>query len=69
MMTSDKMIRIGLLVAGCAVLGWCIGVGIKVGKRETHKLTIVHVNDTHSHFEPERTGEYAGMGGALERAA
>ena len=32
-------------------------------------LTIVHVNDSHSHLEPERTGEYAGMGGALERAA
>ncbi len=32
-------------------------------------LTIIHVNDTHSHLEPERTGEYAGMGGALERAA
>lgn len=69
MNTSDKIIRTGLLVAGCAVLGWCIGVGIKVGKRETHTLTIVHVNDTHSHFEPERAGDYAGMGGALERAA
>lgn len=32
-------------------------------------LTIIHVNDTHSHLEPERVGEYAGMGGALERAA
>ncbi len=32
-------------------------------------LTILHVNDTHSHLEPERTGEFAGMGGALERAA
>lgn len=69
MTTSDKIIRIALLLAGCAVLGWCIGVGVKLGKRNTHRLTIVHVNDTHSHFEPERSGEYAGMGGALERAA
>ncbi len=69
MTTQDKIIRIVLLVAGCAVLGWCIGVGMKVARRHTHCLTIVHVNDTHSHFEPERTGEYTGMGGALERAA
>lgn len=33
------------------------------------RLTIIHVNDTHSHLEPERTGEYAGQGGVLERAA
>lgn len=32
-------------------------------------LTIIHVNDTHSHMEAERTGEYMGMGGVLERAA
>jgi 5'-nucleotidase len=30
---------------------------------------ILHTNDTHSHFEPERAGEYAGMGGIIERAA
>ena len=33
------------------------------------RLTILHFNDTHSHLEPERGGEYAGMGGAIERAA
>ena len=32
-------------------------------------ITIVHVNDSHSQLEPVRSGEYAGMGGALERAA
>lgn len=32
-------------------------------------ITILHVNDTHSQLEPIRSGEYAGMGGALERAA
>ena len=32
-------------------------------------LTIIHVNDTHSQIEPIRSGEYAGMGGMLERAA
>ncbi len=32
-------------------------------------LTIVHVNDTHSHLEPARGGEYDGFGGAIERAA
>ncbi len=33
------------------------------------KLTILHVNDTHSHLEPERTGDEAGKGGVIERAA
>ena len=32
-------------------------------------ITILHVNDSHSQMEPVRSGEYAGMGGALERAA
>jgi 5'-nucleotidase len=32
-------------------------------------LVILHSNDTHSQFEPPRTGEYAGMGGIIERAA
>ena len=33
------------------------------------KLTIIHLNDTHSHLEPERTGDDAGRGGVIERAA
>ena len=33
------------------------------------RLTIVHVNDTHSQLEPVRSGEFSGLGGALERAA
>lgn len=33
------------------------------------RLTIVHVNDTHSHLEPERSGNTAGKGGVIERAA
>ena len=32
-------------------------------------ITILHVNDSHSQLEPVRSGEYAGMGGELERAA
>ncbi len=33
------------------------------------KLTIIHYNDTHSHFEPLRGGvENEGMGGVIERA-
>lgn len=37
----------------------------------SHKasITIIHVNDTHSQLEPVRSGEFAGMGGELERAA
>lgn len=33
------------------------------------QLTIIHVNDTHSHLEPLRSGSETGMGGAIERAA
>ncbi len=33
------------------------------------RLIILHTNDTHSHFEPIRSGEDAGRGGVIERAA
>lgn len=33
------------------------------------KLVIIHVNDTHSHLDPERNGENLGRGGVIERAA
>ena len=32
-------------------------------------LTILHLNDTHSHIEPERGGDLAGHGGVIEQAA
>ena len=32
------------------------------------RLVIVHVNDTHSHVEPVRSGAYEGRGGVIERA-
>ena len=66
---KDKIIKILLIVTGLAVLVYCIYVGMQVGKKEMHRLTIIHVNDTHSQNEPVRTGELAGLGGALERAA
>ncbi|MCQ2143987.1 MAG: metallophosphoesterase [Bacteroidales bacterium] len=33
-----------------------------------HRLVILHLNDTHSHLEPERSGKLAGVGGTVERA-
>lgn len=33
------------------------------------RLVIIHTNDTHAHYEPLRSGEYAGLGGVVERAA
>lgn len=36
---------------------------------EAQELTILHLNDTHSHVDPERSGAYAGYGGAIEQAA
>ena len=32
-------------------------------------LTILHMNDTHSHIDPERSGVNSGMGGVIEQAA
>lgn len=32
-------------------------------------LTILHLNDTHSHIEPERMGDINGHGGIIEQAA
>lgn len=32
-------------------------------------LTIIHVNDTHSHIDPQRSGEHKGRGGVIEQAA
>ena len=65
----EKIYKYILIAAGVLTLGFCIYVGYKQGSREVRRLTILHVNDTHSHMEPVRSGEYAGMGGARERAA
>ena len=32
-------------------------------------LTILHLNDTHSHIDPERSGKNVGQGGVIEQAA
>ena len=32
-------------------------------------LTVIHINDTHSHIDPQRSGEYVGRGGVIEQAA
>ena len=32
-------------------------------------LTVLHLNDTHSHIDPERSGISAGQGGVIEQAA
>lgn len=68
-MKRDTLIKMVLVLAGLAVLGYAVYIGSRAGKKETRHLTIIHVNDTHSHMEPDRTGEYMGMGGVLERAA
>lgn len=33
------------------------------------ELTIIHFNDTHSHIDPQRAGDYVGRGGVIEQAA
>ena len=65
----DKTARIIFL---CLAVALAAGVGYfwyaKNVEPEPH-LIILHTNDTHSHFEPLRDEEYAGMGGIIERAA
>lgn len=63
-----KLFKIGLLLCGALALGWGIGTAYRAA-HPVHRLTILHVNDTHSYLEPVRTGELAGRGGALERIA
>lgn len=33
------------------------------------ELTILHLNDTHSHMDPEKSGKHIGKGGIIEQAA
>jgi 5'-nucleotidase len=55
-----------VIVVLFAAVGFLAGKAIFARKAT---ITILHVNDTHSQLEPVRSGEYAGMGGILERAA
>lgn len=50
-----------LIFAFCAVFA-----AVAVNAQD---LTVLHFNDTHSHVDPQRSGEYKGMGGAIEQAA
>lgn len=36
---------------------------------QAQDLVILHMNDTHSHVDPERSGKHAGKGGVIEQAA
>lgn len=45
------------------------GLLLTCNEAGARKLVIVHVNDTHSHLDPERSGFTAGRGGVIERAA
>lgn len=57
--------RMNGFIAGIFILAAVASTDAVAQKR----LTILHVNDTHSHLEPERGGEEAGRGGVIERAA
>ena len=48
---------ISLIAAVSVSLGMC-----------AQNLTILHLNDTHSHIDPQRAGEYKGHGGVIEHA-
>ena len=62
-----KILRV-ILTAALAVAIFA-GISAVAGRHDKPQLTIIHVNDTHSHVEPVRGGKYDGLGGAIERAA
>ena len=66
----DKTARILFI---CLSVALAAGVGYYWHNRneaaEKPHLVILHSNDTHSHFEPDRSGAYPGLGGVIERAA
>ena len=65
----DKTARI-LFICLSVALAACVGYFWQARNTEpAPHLVILHTNDTHSHFEPMRDEEYAGMGGIIERAA
>lgn len=57
--------RVKGIFAGICILALLNAADASAQKR----LTILHVNDTHSHLEPERAGKEVGLGGVIERAA
>ena len=65
----DKTARILFIVLSVALAAGVGYVWYAGNAAPAHHLVILHANDTHSHFEPERTGEYIGLGGIIERAA
>ena len=49
-----------ILILACILLPLCA----------CHRdLVIIHLNDTHSHLEPDHSGPRQGLGGVIERAA
>ena len=42
---------------------------LAVSSAYAQELTVIHLNDTHSHIDPQRSGEYIGRGGVIEQAA
>lgn len=50
-----------LMTVLCAAL-----LALSLGAQD---LTILHMNDTHSHIDPQRSGDYQGRGGVIEQAA
>ena len=51
------------------LLLFLISVFIFLSVSSAQDLTVLHLNDTHSHIEPIRSGKNKGMGGVIEQAA
>ena len=66
-MKKSTLFLIGIV---CILAGAALSIFVvRVIADRKASITILHVNDTHSQLEPVRSGEYAGLGGELERAA
>ncbi len=56
-------------IAVSIIAVFLVATAFPIGSSAQKRLTILHFNDTHSHLEPERSGENVGHGGVIERAA
>jgi len=71
-MKKSSLAILSLAALAIVILALCLRYCPSSTKARLPKgkaLTILHYNDTHSHFEPLRSGDEKGLGGTIERAA
>jgi len=68
MIDRRRFLKSGLTLAAGAACSWPFDL-LAAKPESALRLTILHTNDVHSHLEPMKSGDYAGLGGASARAS